>query len=147
MRKPLAICLTAALLLGGAGSALAQERGTQLYVGKDGRYGKTSRGHKNVYKNQGRHHGKAKRHVRRGHGKAYGRGYKKPRVNYRNNYRARPYRGQVYRSHYGWQPVPYAYSRRLNHRPGYRYYRSGGDIVLVAIATGIVVQVLRNAIH
>lgn len=165
MRKPFAVCLTAMLLLGSAGGAVAQERGyhDQTYNGHGNRYGKAHRGgNKAVHHNRARKGGDRARHADRRDRKRYSRGknqrvrgnarphdrrYGPPRAARRHSYPARRvYRGQVYRRHDGWRPVPPSRARRLHHRPGHRYYRVGRDIVLVAIATGIVVDVLTNAI-
>lgn len=172
MRTPLAACLTAALLLGGAGGALAQERGYYNNGGKNAHQGKANKGKahtggnkaikKAAPRNNGRNvNGRAANQNRAARGgtnrnaytnpRAHRNGYGQPRVTYGNRYRNVPparrvYRGQVYRPYYGWQPVPYHYARRLHHRPGHRYYRDGNDVVMIAIATGIVVEVLRNVL-
>ena len=168
MKRTLAACLTAAFLAGGAGTALAQERGHHGYGKGGSQYGKTYRGgnkathnnrgnrarHVNPGQDRAQHRRNANRNAYQGNRTRYSYGnshrYNAPyrtHGNYGNQYRhTRVYRGQVFRPHYGWQAVPPAYARRLHHRPGHRYYRSGNDIVLVAIATGLVVDVLLNAI-
>ncbi|WP_339614532.1 hypothetical protein [uncultured Parvibaculum sp.] len=40
--------------------------------------------------------------------------------------------------------VPPVLLARLPHYPGYRYYMAGNDIILVAVATGIIVDILVN---
>ena len=40
--------------------------------------------------------------------------------------------------------VPPVLLKRLPPHPGYRYYMAGNDIILVAIATGIIVDILVN---
>jgi Ni/Co efflux regulator RcnB len=42
------------------------------------------------------------------------------------------------------RPLPAEFQHRFQSRPGYQSYVVGDDIVLVAIATGIVVDVLAN---
>lgn len=43
------------------------------------------------------------------------------------------------------RPVPYGLSRGLPYYPGYERYVVGRDIILVAIATGLIVDVFFNA--
>lgn len=139
MRKTVAACLTAAFVLGSVGGAVAQERGYQGYGTQNGASKKAHRDSKG----QNRHRGSADGHWNKGNSHTYnkGKGHRygqAPR---------RVYRGQVHRNRQGWQTVPPAYSHRYRARPGYRYYRVGNDVVLVAIATGLVLNVLQNAIR
>lgn len=46
-----------------------------------------------------------------------------------------------------WGPPPVYYSRNLYHRPGYEWRRVNSDVVLVSIATGVVAEVIYNAIR
>ncbi len=146
MRKTVAACLTAALVLGSVGGAVAQERGYQGYgaqsvspknVYRDGNGQYRNRGSDDRYRNNknGNRYGQAPGHANRGNAK---RGYV---------YRGQVYRGQVHRNRQGWQSVPPAYAHRYRAGPGHRYYRVGNDVVLVAIATGLVLNVLHNAIR
>lgn len=59
-----------------------------------------------------------------------------PRARFRIGYRRPP--NVVY------YDVPPVLLARLPHYPGYRYYMAGNDIILVAIATGIIVDILVN---
>lgn len=43
-----------------------------------------------------------------------------------------------------WRPLPPGLRGHFHPRPGYDYYMVGNDIVLVAIATGIIVDILYN---
>lgn len=43
-----------------------------------------------------------------------------------------------------YRDVPPVLLKRLPRYPGYRYYMAGNDIILVAIATGIIVDILVN---
>ncbi|KAB7738800.1 hypothetical protein F2P47_15275 [Parvibaculum sedimenti] len=43
-----------------------------------------------------------------------------------------------------WHPLPPGLRGHFHPRPGYDYYMVGNDIVLVAIATGIIVDILYN---
>ena len=45
------------------------------------------------------------------------------------------------------RPLPPGLARRLPQYPGYTYYAVGPDVVLVAIATGIVASVLLGALY
>jgi hypothetical protein len=43
-----------------------------------------------------------------------------------------------------WHPLPPEFQHRFRARPGYGYYMAGDDIVLVALATGLIVDILVN---
>ena len=42
------------------------------------------------------------------------------------------------------RPVPPQMSRHLPHRDGYAWYRTGNDLVLIAVASGIVADIMVN---
>lgn len=44
-------------------------------------------------------------------------------------------------------PPPHYYAHRLPHRHGHEWRRVGSDMVLVAITTGIIQEVLHNVLH
>lgn len=52
--------------------------------------------------------------------------------------------GQRIPKHASRHPLPPELAQRFPHRPGYEPYIVGDDIVLIAVATGIVVDVLAN---
>jgi Ni/Co efflux regulator RcnB len=46
-----------------------------------------------------------------------------------------------------WMPIPAAYMRSLPRYPGYEWRASGTDLVLVAVGTAIIADVIWDALH
>jgi Ni/Co efflux regulator RcnB len=127
MHKPLLIAATAALLLTGA-AASAQPYGDRDH---DGRPNYVERGHDRDH--DGRRDDRD-RHDNRRYDNHRGGYHHYARGQRFENYRTRSYMVSDYRRH-GWAPPP----------RGYAYYRTdGGDVVMAAVATGIIASIIAN---
>lgn len=120
MKKTLMIATTAAMLFSGA-AASAQPYGDRNH---NGRPNVAERGHDRD--RDGRDHGRDRHDNRRAHWQ------KGQRF---DHYKSRAYVVSDYR-HRGWRAPP----------RGYQYYRTdSGDVVLAAVATGIIASVIANS--
>ncbi len=139
MKKPLLIAATAALLMTSAAASAQPWRG--------GPYGDRDRDGVPNYVERGRdrdHDGRRDDRDRwdnrrggyaYGHGYGYDRGYRHWRQGERfDHYRSREYIVYDYRR-YGWRPPP----------RGYAYYRTdSGDVVMAALATGLIASIIAS---
>ena len=128
MKKPLLIAVTAAMLLAGtAASAQPHPYGDR---DRDGVPNYVERGHDRD--RDGRPDDRDRYDNRRGH--AYGHGHHWRRGERFDNYRSHSYIVSDYRRH-GWRAPP----------RGYAYYRTdSGDVVLAALATGLIASIISN---
>ena len=119
-------------------------------------------GERDYRADQRNYHGEARGVDNRGHDRGYDRGYDNRGYEYRNyGYREGGYRGQGRgvgpgHSWYRGDRVPYEYrthhyvvddwrGHHLYAPPrGYQWVQSGGDYLLVAVATGIIASILLN---
>jgi Ni/Co efflux regulator RcnB len=139
MKKPLLIAATAALLATSAAASAQPWRGPYGDRDRDGVPNYVERGHDRDH--DGRPDDRDRWDNRRGYGydrgyhRGYDRGYRHWREGERfDHYRSREYIVYDYRR-YGWRPPP----------RGYAYYRTdSGDVVLAALATGLIASIIAN---
>jgi Ni/Co efflux regulator RcnB len=144
MKKPLLIAATAAMLFAGAAASAQPYSGPYGDRDRDGVPNYVERGHdrdrdgrpddRDRYDNRRYDDGgRYDRGYDRGYGHAYGHRHWRRGERF-EGYRSHNYIVSDYRR-YGWRPPP----------RGYAYYRTdSGDVVMAALATGIIASIIAN---